>query len=159
MRVDRSIKRTVVLGLIAAMISPPALGIPPARAAASRVLNVRDEGKLHFITSNGSELIDEGEAAGTLPGNVRVHFIYNGEPTVSARFTIEGHSGSISGKAKARLNNPTSSEPSFRGAFSITSGSRRYAHAHGTGELFGVFDRRGPNKYGLVVQTIGKLPY
>ena len=153
MRVDRSIKRTVVLGLLALAM------VGTAGATASRLLNVRDEGKLHFITSNGSELIDEGKGVGTLTGNVRVDFIYNGEPDVSARFTIEGDSGSISGKARATLNNPNSSEPSFRGKFSITGGSRRYAHAHGTGELFGVFIRRGKNKYGLTVQTIGKLVY
>lgn len=128
-------------------------------AAAARMLNVRDEGHLHLISSDGSELIDEGEVTGTLPGNARVDFIYNGEPTVLARFTIYGHSGSISGQAKARLSNPTSSDPSFRGAFSITAGNRRYAHIHGTGELFGVFIRRGKNKYGLTVQAIGKLAY
>jgi hypothetical protein len=88
-----------------------------------------------------------------------VDFIYNGEPTITARFTIEGHSGSITGKAKATLNNPNSTEPSFRGKFSITGGSRRYAHAHGTGELFGVFIRRGKHKYWLTVQAIGKFDY
>lgn len=157
MRFDESIKRTTVLGLIALALA--GMGIPPARAAASRVLNVRDEGKLHFITSDGSEIIDEGPTLGTVPGKVRVYFVYNGEPTVSARFTIYGRSGSISGRAKARLSNPTSPDPSFRGAFTITAGSGRYAHIHGTGELFGVFYRRGSDKYGLVVQTIGKLPY
>ena len=155
MRFDESRRRAASLALIVLALA----GTTSSVAAAARVLNVRDEGHLRFITSSGSELIDEGEAAGTLPGNVRVHFIYNGEPTVSARFTIEGHSGSITGKAKARLNNPTSSEPSFRGAFSITGGSRRYAYAHGTGELFGVFIRRGKHKYGLTVQAIGKFPY
>ena len=128
-------------------------------AVAARVLNVRDEGHLRFVTSDGSEIIDEGPATGTVPGKVRVHFVYDGEPAVSARFTIYGHDGSISGKAKGRLSNPTSPDPSFRGAFQITGGSGRYIHIHGTGELFGVFTRRGPNKYGLVVQTIGKLPY
>jgi hypothetical protein len=144
---------------IAGVGSPPALGSPPARAAAVRVLNVRDEGHLRFIASSGPELIDEGPAVGTVPGKVRVHFIYNGNPAVSAQFEISGHGGSISGRAKARLNNPTSPEPSFRGAFSVTGGSGRYAHIHGNGELFGVFIRRGPHKYGLVVQTIGKLRY
>jgi hypothetical protein len=158
MRFDKSAgRKTAALAVIAiaAMISLPALG----SAAAARVLNVRDEGKLRFITSSGSEIIDEGPATGTVPGKVKVHFIYNGNPTVSASFTIYGHAGSISGKAKGNLSNPTSPEPSFRGAFSITGGSGRYAHIHGTGELFGVFTRRGRNKYGLVVQTVGKLPY
>lgn len=157
MRFDRWVRRTAALAVIvvAGMSSPPTLG----SAVAARVLNVRDEGKLRFVTSSGSEIIDEGPASGSVPGKVRLHFIYNGNPTVSASFTIYGHGGSISGKAKGNLSNPTSPDPSFRGAFSITGGSGRYVHIRGSGELFGVFDRRGRNKYGIVVQTIGKLPY
>jgi hypothetical protein len=151
---DKSAARAVALALIALAAAASA-----SAAAAAGVLNVRDEGRLGFITSDGSEIIDEGPATGTVPGKVRLHFIYNGNPAVSATFTIYGRGGSISGKAKGNLSNPTSSEPSFRGAFQVTGGSRRYARIHGTGELFGVFDRRGRNKYGLVVQTIGKLPY
>jgi hypothetical protein len=130
-----------------------------ASAAAASVLNVRDEGNLKFITSEGSEIIDQGPATGTVPGKVKVYFTYNGNPQVSARFTIYGSSGTISGKAKGNLNNPNSRRPSFRGKFSVTGGTRRYARIHGTGELFGVFTRRGANKYGLVVQTVGKLTY
>lgn len=150
MRFDGSIRRAAVLALSGLAVAPA------SSAAAARVLNVRDEGHLHLISSEGSELLDEGPATGTVPGKVRVHFVYNGNPAVSAQFTIYGHSGSISGRAKARLSNPTSPEPSFRGAFTITGGSGRYAHIHGTGELFGVFIRRG---YALVVQTIGNLAY
>jgi hypothetical protein len=124
--------------------------------ATARTLSVRDEGHLHLLSSDGSELIDEGPATGTVPGKVRVYFTYNGNPQVGARFTIYGHSGSISGRAKARLSNPTSPDPSFRGAFTITGGSGRYLHIHGTGELFGVFTRRG---YALLVQTVGNLAY
>jgi hypothetical protein len=150
MRGDESIGRTVVLALIAFAVAGT------GSATAARALNVRDEGHLHLISSDGSELIDEGPAAGSLPGKVRVHFVYNGSPAVSARFTINGNAGSISGRANARLNNPTSPDPSFRGAFAIIGGSGRYARIHGTGELFGVFTRRG---YALVVQAIGSLHY
>jgi hypothetical protein len=154
MRLDKwAGRKTAALAVIAIAIAGT------SSAIAARVLNVRDEGHLRFITSDGSEIIDEGPATGTVPGKVRLHFIYNGNPAVSATFTIYGQSGSISGKAKGNLSNPTSSEPSFRGAFQVTGGSRRYAHIHGSGELFGVFDRRGRNKYGIVVQAIGKLPY
>jgi hypothetical protein len=150
---NRSAGRTAALAVIAIAVAGT------GSAVAARVLNVNDAGHLRFVTSDGSEIIDEGPATGTVPGTLRVHFIYNGEPAVSARFTISGHDGSISGRASGRLNNPTSPAPSFRGAFTITGGSRRYAHIHGTGELFGVFTRRGPNKYALVVQAIGKDPY
>jgi hypothetical protein len=128
-------------------------------AVAARVLNVRDEGKVRFIVSDGSELLDEGSAQGTFPGKLRVRFVYNGEPTVSARFAISSNGASISGMAKGTLSNLTSPDPSFRGRLTIIGGTGRYAHIHGSGELFGVFIRRGQNKYGLTVQAIGKFPY
>ena len=151
MRFEEPSRRATLAIAIAALAL-----VTAGSAVAARVLNVRDEGRLRFITSYGSELIDEGPATGTVPGKVRVHFLYDGDPNVSAQFTITAPSGSISGRGKAKLSSPTSPKPSFRGAFQITGGSGRYAHIHGSGELFGVFTRRG---YGLVVQTIGRLPY
>jgi hypothetical protein len=153
MRFDKRVRRSVALAVIVV-----ALGATSS-AVAARVLNVHDEGHLHFIVSDGSEIIDEGPARGTFTGKLRVHFVYNGEPAVSARFTISRNGASISGKAKGTLSNLTSPDPSFRGRLTITGGTGRYAHIHGSGELFGVFTRRGPNKYGLVVQAIGKFPY
>jgi len=127
-----------------------------ASASATRVLNVRDEGRLHYVKSSGSVIIDEGRASGTFPGSVKVRFTYDGEPTVAARFTITGSHGSISARATARLSSPTSPSPSFHGTMTITSGTGRFAHIHGGGQLYGVYYRR---RYGLTVQAIGKLPY
>jgi hypothetical protein len=128
----------------------------PTVARAARVLNVHDEGNLRFVHASGSLLIDEGHVAGSFPGSVKVRFVYDGEPNVSAQFTIYGSGGSISAHGSARLSSPTSPAPSFRGRLSITGGSGRYAHVRGGGELFGVFNRRS---YALTVQAIGKLPY
>jgi hypothetical protein len=125
-------------------------------AHASHTLSVRDEGHLRFVGAQAKALIDTGALAGTLPGQARVRFVYNGSPNVSASFTIRATAGTISGSAHARLNNPSSPTPSFRGALQITGGSGRYAHARGSGELFGVFHRHG---YGLVFQAIGRLSY
>ncbi len=142
------------IGLIAMATVPAAAGTSVGYA--TRVLNVRDEGHLHFVRASGSLLIDEGKASGTFPGSVTVRFLYNGEPTVSARFTISGSGGSISGRGMGRFSSPTSRTPSFRGRMSVTGGTGRYAHVHGGGEMFGVFNRRS---YGLTVQAVGKLPY
>jgi hypothetical protein len=120
------------------------------------VLNVHDEGRLHFIHASGSLIIDEGSVSGTFPGSARVRFVYDGEPTVSAQFTITGNGGSISARGTGTLSSPTSPSPSFKGHMTITGGSGRYAHVHGGGELFGVYYRRS---YKLTVQAIGKLPY
>jgi hypothetical protein len=129
-------------------------GEPSAHSA--RVLNVRDQGRLRYVKSSGSVIIDEGRASGTFPGWVKVRFTYDGEPTVGARFTITGSHGSISARGTARLSSPTSPSPSFHGTMTVTGGSGRYAHVHGAGELYGVYYRRS---YGLTVQAIGKLPY
>lgn len=125
-------------------------------AHAARVLSIRDEGRLHFIKSSGSTIIDEGKASGTFPGLVKVRFSYDGEPIVAARFTIYGHRGSISAQGTARLSNPTSPSPSFHGTMTITGGTGRYAHIHGGGELYGVYYRRS---YALTVQAISNLRY
>lgn len=117
---------------------------------------MRDEGHLRFVRASGSLLIDEGHVSGTFPGSVKVRFVYDGAPNVTARFTISGSAGSISAKGSAKLSSPTSPAPSFRGKMQITGGTGRYAHVHGSGELFGVFNRR---TYALTVQAVGKLPF
>jgi hypothetical protein len=153
------------LATLALLASPLASGAPalgasqapggwPARTAS--VLNVRDEGHLRYLKSSGTLLIDEGAATGTIPGRVRVFFNYDGSPKVSARFTIYGAHGTLTGSAAAQLSNPDTPRPSFRGSLSLTGGSGIYAHARGRGEMFGVFYRRG---YGMIVQTIGRLRY
>lgn len=142
--------RRVVAVLIVAVL------VLAASASATRVLNVRDQGRLHYVKSSGSVIIDEGRASGTFPGWVKVRFAYNGEPTVGARFTISGRGGSISARGSARLSSPNSPSPSFHGSMTITGGSGRYAHVRGGGELYGVYYRRS---YALTVQAIGKLPY
>jgi hypothetical protein len=141
---------TIVLALAASSL---AIACP---ASASRSLIIRDEGRLGFIKSSASQLIDEGRVAGTVPGVARVRFTYNGNPAVAAQFTIYGRYGTISGRATGRLSNPTSTTPSLRGSASITAGSGRYARASGSGELFGVFYRRG---YGLTVQAVVTMRY
>jgi phage gpG-like protein len=150
--------------LSAIAIGPSTLGAaaiawghtPIVRAHTSRTLTVRDEGHLRYVKSSGTVIIDEGRATGTFPGTVKVRFSYDGEPTVNARFTISGARGSISARGTARLNSLTSRTPSFAGTMTITGGSGRYAHIHGGGGLYGVYNRRS---YGLTVQAVGKLPY
>ena len=125
-------------------------------ALASSTVSVSDEGHLRYIRTSGDELIDEGQASGTMSGKVIVRFTYNGDPTVYARFTIYAHAGSITGYAKGHLSSPNSTSPSFSGALSLSGGGGRYAHARGSGELYGVFDRRD---YAMTVQTRGRLTY
>jgi hypothetical protein len=140
----------------AALMAISAASLVMSGTASARVLHVRDEGYLRFVSSSGSQVIDEGSAHGTLPGKARAHFTYNGSPTVYASFVISGPGWSLNGRAVGRLSNPNSSAPSFRGALTLTGGAGRYAHAHGSGEMFGVFYRRN---YALSVQALGTLHY
>ena len=97
------------LGAIAAATgtSVPAWGAPRQPVAhAAHTLSVRDEGHLRFIKSSGSRLLDEGRITGSFPGWVQVHFTYNGEPEVSAQFTISGADGTISAHGTGRLAAP-----------------------------------------------------
>jgi hypothetical protein len=126
------------------------------RADDARTTVVKDEGHLKLVKSSGSLLIDEGPASGSLPGKVRVRFVYNGSPTVSAQITITGREGSISARANGRLSSLTSASPSFQGVLTIGAASGRYAGAHGSGHLYGVFYRR---TYSMTVQTQGTLHY
>jgi len=139
---------------LSAAIVPSTQAAPEARSAAT--LSVKDEGNLHFVKSSGSTLIDEGRASGTIPGNVRIHFTYNGNPAVSAQITIYGAHGTLQVRATGHLSNPTNPNPSFSGALTVTGGSGRYSHAHGSGKLYGVYHRRS---YGMVVQTEGTVHY
>lgn len=138
----------VLLGATVAAVVPAAF--------AARILNVHDEGHLRLVHTSGSHLLDEGRVTGSFPGSVQVRFVYDGDPNVSAQITISGSGGSLSAKGTGRLSSPTSPDPSFRGHMRITGGTGRYAHVHGSGELFGVFNRRS---YALTVQAVGRLPY
>jgi hypothetical protein len=124
-------------------------------AHAARALNVKDEGHLHLAGKpSGAEIVEEGAVTGTLPGTVKVRF--NVGATVSASFTIYPRGGgSISGHGSGALHS-SSVYATFGGSLSVTGGTGRFRHAHGSGGLYGAINRR---TYAVTVQTIGKLSY
>jgi hypothetical protein len=126
------------------------------QARDARTLTIKDEGNLHFVKSSGSTLIDEGRATGSLPATVRIHFVYDGNPSVSSHIYIYSSHGTILLSANGRLSSPTNPNPSFSGTFTVTGGSSRYSRAHGAGKLYGVYHRRS---YAMLVQTEGTLHY
>jgi len=150
-----------LLTTLAALLTPVMLMLAPSAAARARATSassqyVRDEGRLHLVKSSGSLLIDEGSASGTIPGRVKVSFVYNGNPSVSAKITIYGHAGSIDAHGSGRLSSPNSPAPSFSGTLTISGGSGRYSRSTGSGHMYGVFYRRS---YAMTVQTEGTLRY
>ena len=139
----------VLLSLSSAVESASARN--SARAASS--LNVTDTAHLHYQGSSGSLLIEEGIATGGFPGTVKVHF--NVGPTVTASFTIFGHSGAVVGHGSGVLHSSTR-YASFGGTMTVVRGTGRYVHAYGHGGFYGVIDR---SNYALTVQTTGSLSY
>jgi hypothetical protein len=128
-------------------------GGPSARAA--RTLNVTDTAHLHLVEESGSLIAEEGAATGGLAGTVKARF--NIGATITAYYTIYPRGGgSISGYGRATLHS-SGRYASFGGTLNVNHGSGRYAHAHGSGGLYGAIERRPP--YAATVQTTGKLSY
>jgi hypothetical protein len=133
---------------------------PAQQARAARVLNVTDTAHLHLAHESGSMLIDQGSATGALPGTVTVEFSVGA--TVRATFTIRTRNGAIVGRGSGALSehkhDPGHRDvyASFGGKMTVSHGTGRYAHAHGTGGFYGVINRE---TYAVTIQTTGTLSY
>jgi hypothetical protein len=119
----------------------------------ARTIAATDTAHLHLVSSPGSLLLEEGSASGTLPGRLRVWLDVG--PTVTARFVIATRSGRIDGHGAGKLHG-SGLYASFGGWLKITGGSGRYAHAKGSGGLYGTINRRTD---AMTVQTTGKLSF
>lgn len=124
---------------------------PHARLATT--LRASDSAHLHYVSASGSTLYETGHASGTLPGQMRVHMQISS--TFSGSFVISTAGGTIEGKGAAKPHGSGVYE-SFAGTLQVTGGSGRYRHAHGSGKIYGVFDR---DNYALTIETTGKLFY
>ena len=126
----------------------------PLTARAARTLSINDTGHLYLLNASGAILSEAGPVSGTLPGSTKVRLDV-GE-SVTASFTIDSRGGgSITGHGSAVLHS-SGRYSSFGGTLSVNQGTGRYARAQGSGELYGVIDRRTD---ALTVQTIGTLHY
>jgi hypothetical protein len=125
----------------------------PPMAHAAHTLNITDTAKLHYTGGSGSLLHEAGSATGTLPGSMKAECDVGA--VLSTNFTISTAGGTIKGHGTATPHG-TGTYESFAGTIVATGGTGRYAHAHGRGGLYGVFDRKN---YSLTVQTTGKLSY
>lgn len=125
----------------------------PSHARAARMQNITDTAHMRYVKEIGSNLLDEGQATGGLPGKVSA--LFNVGATISASFTIHASGGTISGHGSGALHG-AGAYASFGGMMTVTHGTGRYAHAHGHGGFYGVLNRRN---YSATIQTTGALSY
>lgn len=124
-----------------------------ASPVAAHTTAATDTAHLHLISSPGSLLLEEGTASGTLPGWLKVRFDVG--PTVSAKFAIYTKGGTIQGHGAGKLRS-AGLYSTFGGWLQITGGTGRYAHARGSGGLYGAINRRNDS---LTIKTTGKISY
>lgn len=127
----------------------------PKQARAAKTIEVNDGGHLRLANPNSvsSTLIEEGKATGTLPGSVRASLAI-GTSTVRVGFTIYLHGGTITGHGVAKFNAGQGEYASFGGSVAVNHGSGKYAHAMGSGHMYGTINRNSDN---ATVQVIGQL--
>jgi hypothetical protein len=143
------------LATIALQTAFPAASVGRAQAKANpaNTLNANAEAKLRYVRSSGSTLVEEGPVSGALSG--RMHATLNLGATFTGSFTFYTRRGEIKGRGTA-LPHGSGRYESFAGSDIITGGTGRYAHVHGRGSIYGIFDRR---TYDVTIQTRGTLHY
>jgi hypothetical protein len=141
---------TVALGIAAPSVSS-GRAAHWAKAAHSERLSVTV--RLHYVDAKGAYLIEEGEASGPLAGLVKARIRVTAD--ISGSFTFYPRHGSLSGRGIGTLHE-SGVYASFGGTVTVLGGTGRYAHAHGGGGFYGVYDRK---TLGVTIQTTGSLSY
>jgi len=144
----------LALGSTAATAGAQA-GAQVPSAGEARALEVTDRAELHLSRASGNTLTEEGKAGGTLSGNAIVKLTLDVERrTATSRFTLYLRGGSLKGEARGKASRGLGGWESFGGMMSFAGGSGRYAHATGSGNMYGAINR-GSDR--LKVQVIGQL--
>jgi hypothetical protein len=128
-----------------------------AHETSRRALSINDKARMRLTGGNGNTLIEEGKATGTLPGNAKVSLTIANVTTAKSTFVVYPHGGSIPGAGSVRLHpGQSGAYESFSGTLSVSHGTGHYAHASGSGKIYGVLDHSNDN---AEVQVIGTLHY
>jgi hypothetical protein len=143
---------TAAVALAAALPSGPSAK-PHARARTTRSARLTITAHLRYVDARGSYLIEEGKAAGPLAGLVKARIRVTAD--ISGSFTFYPYGGTISGSGAGQLHE-SGRYASFGGTLTVDGGSGRYAHARGSGRLYGVYDR---DTLDVTIQTTGSLSY
>lgn len=124
-------------------------------ARAAGTVSVNDRAPMTLTGGSGTTLVEEGSASGTIPGRAQVRLAL-ATTTAKATFTIHARGGSIRGSGTVYVHpgKRGNTYESFSGSIVVHHGTGRYAHAVGTGKLYGVLNRNSDN---AEVQVVGTL--
>jgi hypothetical protein len=123
--------------VLAALLSA-VYGSAPSRAATARVagtLSLNDTAHLHLTSHHSFTLNEQGSASGTIAGTIYIHLNVVSTNRVTAEVNLYPSGSSITGYATASYR-PSGGVASFNGTMSVTRGTGRYDHAHGSGLSF-----------------------
>jgi hypothetical protein len=119
--------------LVAALTGPTSS--PAATGRAAGALSLSDTGHLHLTSHHSFTLNEAGSASGTLSGTIYIHLNVVSTNRVTAEVNLYPSGGSVTGYASASYR-PSGGVATFSGTMSVTRGSGRYDHAHGSGLSF-----------------------
>ncbi len=145
----------VLLGTFPAAPAPGARATPRSLGATvARSTSINDKSTLHRVQTIGNTLIEEGNAEGTLRGRIRIRLNLEAESSsATSHFAMYLSGGDLLGHANGRATMGREGWESFSGELWIDRGTGHYAHASGSGKLYGALNRRN---YVLVVQMRGR---
>lgn len=144
--------------LLSATAATPALGnvhttSKAQRAQATRSTSVNDKSTLHRVKVIGNTLIEEGNAEGTLKGRVKISLYLGEVGSTTSHIVMYLPGGDLFGHANGKATTPKEDWESFGGKMWIDHGTGRYAHASGSGTMYGALNR---HTYALVVHVTGQ---
>ncbi len=135
-RIQRSLAVAGTLAVAAGTLAlSSAAGASGSHAVAAGTITLNDSGHLRETSHKGFNLYESGKASGSIGGTVTLHLDVVSTNRVTAELTVSTSGGSMSGTASGSYRNEGATA-SFSGSLSITHGTGKYAHAHGSGISF-----------------------
>lgn len=135
-RIHRSLAVAGTLAVAAGTLAfSGAAGASGPLAGAAGTVTLNDSGHLRETSHKGFNLYESGKANGTIGGTVSLHLDVVSTNRVTAELTVYANGGSMSGKASGNYRN-NGATASFSGTLTITHGTGKYSHAHGSGISF-----------------------
>jgi hypothetical protein len=135
---SRNSSAALALGALAtaAVLGTGAAGAASPHAKAARTLKLNDTANLSLANKKGFELKENGNAKGSLNGQISIQLKVISGRMISALIQVYPSGGSLKASARGAYQVKTSTSATFSGTLNITGGSGRYSKAKGSGLSF-----------------------